>query len=78
MGLIAGTFIGLAIGMLLFHLVIRRQYKRQFSKLRRSYRHQMAQQEEEIRFRQRHLNNYRFLEYNLSEVLVVQPQIILP
>lgn len=78
MSLIAGFLIGVALGMLVFHYVVLKQHKRRFSQKVHNYLHQMERQKDEIRFRQGHLNNYRFMEYNLSEALVVQSQIVLP
>ncbi len=78
MGLFAGLFVGLALGVLVFHFVVLFHQKKRFSEVHRDYLNRMAQQQAEIKLRQMYLEKYRFMDYNLSEVLVIQPQIVLP
>lgn len=75
MELIAGFFAGLLFGLVLLHLVIKKRLNTLFEQRKMEYVSRISKAEKEIYFRQSHLNQYRFSDHNLNEVLAIQPQI---
>lgn len=74
---IAGLFIGFCLGMLVFDWTQRKLLQQHGLEKRQQLLARMSEVHSEIAFRSRHLDQYEFQEHNLSDVLVVQPQIVL-